>query len=294
MLAFLLLTLLVLVAESRLLGDYWLFAFSKKTKLEVANAPFKSSEGTRIDRGDSTDETLLFDVTAPELEHYDEERRQEMAKLLNARLQSESVTKGKSGSFKVWLSPTSLLVALRVFPMGYRVFVLRRDDDDGGAGAGAGAAGGAGGGDEGIAYNVVDLQRGVGNQRCSITTRISLPTDNAGELKKTPVLKVSLQCVSRGVDAGLKKRLLQAVREAWQGRLERDVGLCAARLSQLQQHKIDSSLADKLRRKAENEKVLNPPKPISPTVRRPGGVGRVNLGGQRKAKNNVRVVRRGG
>lgn len=42
-------------------------------------------------------------------------------------------------------------------------------------------------------------------------------------------------------------------------------------------------------------KVLNPRKPLSPTVRRPGGGGRVNLGEARRSKQTVqRVVRRGG
>jgi len=270
-------------AAGTLLGDYSLWLPSAKAKAQLANTPFKPvKSGTRVGEGsDSLDETVLFDVQVPDFYFYASalasSGKAELTRLLKARLESESVYSGKGGNYKVWLSPSTLLVALRVFPVGYRTFVLRHEEgeeEDGGE----------------LVFSVVDLERGLGSQRCSITTRISLFSDGG-----SPAVKVSLSCLSRKLDAGLRKRLLKAVREAWSERLARDVGLCAARLHQLRAHASESSIAAKSRRKAENDKVLNPPKPISPTVRRPGGGGRVDLGsGRRAARNNVRVVRRGG
>jgi hypothetical protein len=284
-------------SEAALLGDFWLFLPSKYGKQQLARTPFKTSgSGTSVfreeDSSKTKDETLLFDVSVPE-EYKDvvSNGKEEMVKLLLARIQSESVTVGKGGAYKVWLSPTSLVVALRVFPVGYRVFLLRQDEDEEEEEEGSKD-------DEGV-FSVVDLERGTGKQTCKITTRVSLSSPSATTKTISAAaavkVKVSINCVSRRLDAGLKKRLLAAVREAWQERLERDVALCTARLAQLRTHAAAASIAGMERRKAENDKILNPPKPISPTVRRPGGGGRLNLGGERKAKHNVqRVVRRGG
>ena len=239
------------------LGTFWLWSPRGKTKSQLLKTAFAQSDGggTRVAApGDSVDETLLFDVPVPGLELYADaiaSGKEEMRKLLRARLQSESVTSGTGGAYKVWLSPSALLVALRVFPVGYRVFVLRHDedpgvgddgDDEGGEGSGQGL---------GLSFSVVDLERGLGSQRCTIMTKVSL--FSGGSNGGSAPVKVSLHCVSRRLDRGLKKRLLAAVREAWTERLSRDVGLCAARLAQLREHSAESLLAGKERRRVEAE-----------------------------------------
>jgi len=260
-----------------LLGDYSVL-MPNKAKVLMTPGASPSKRGTKaglLDR-DAIDETHTFTVDVPGVEAYNEETSsQELQALLDQRLSSESVSVGNS--YKLWLSKDVCLVALRVFPFGYKTFLLRAEEPNTQAQAG----------EEALQYSVMDVSRGGGTKRCTISTNI--------ELSGLSPVKVSINCVSLKLDKALKKRLLKALQEAWSTRLAADVSLCASRLSQSREHKRLASEALKEKKRVENDKVLNPPKQISPTVRRPGGGGRLNLGAERRSsKTQTRVVRRGG
>lgn len=262
-----------------LLGDYSVL-MPNKAKVLMTPGARPSVRGTKaglLDR-DAIDETHTFTVDVPGVEAYNEETSsQELQALLDQRLSSESVSVGKGNSYKLWLSKDVCLVALRVFPFGYKTFLLRAEEPNTQAQAG----------EEALQYSVMDVSRGGGTKRCTISTNI--------ELSGLSPVKVSINCVSLKLDKALKKRLLKVLQEAWSTRLAADVSLCASRLSQSREHKRLASEALKEKKRVENDKVLNPPKQISPTVRRPGGGGRLNLGAERRSsKTQTRVVRRGG
>jgi len=262
-----------------LLGDYSVL-MPNKAKVLMTPGASSSVRGTKaglLDR-DAIDETHTFTVDVPGVEAYNEETSsQELQALLDQRLSSESVSVGKGNTYKLWLSKDVCLVALRVFPFGYKTFLLRAEEPNTQAQPG----------EEALQYSVMDVSRGGGTKRCTISTNI--------ELSGLSPVKVSINCVSLKLDKALKKRLLKALQEAWSTRLAADVSLCASRLSQSREHKRLASEALKEKKRVENDKVLNPPKQISPTVRRPGGGGRLNLGAERRSsKTQTRVVRRGG
>jgi hypothetical protein len=275
-----LLLLLFPAAAAVLLGDYSVLLPNKAKVLLTPGAPIARGGGrTKVglqDR-DAIDETHTFAVEVPGLEAYDGvTTSQELLALLDQRLSSESVSVGKGGAYKLWLSKDVVLVSLRVFPFGYKTFLLRAEEPNTQAQAGEGV----------LEYSVLDISRGGGSTRCTLTTHIELSGLSP---------KVSINCVSLKLNKALKKRLLKALQEAWSTRLAADVSLCLSRLMQSREHKRLASEAFKEKKRVENDKVLNPPKQISPTVRRPGGGGRLNLGADRRAsKTQTRVVRRGG
>lgn len=278
-----LVTLLLLAlccADSKLLGDFSLF-MPKRAKL--VSTPFSglTLRGTRVDGGDdgSIEETHQFDVIVPNVDTYKKllsSGSGELLKLMMQRLQAESVSGGKGSSYKLWLSSDHCLISLKMFPLGYRTFLLRHNSDEDAAVSIE---------DSGIVCSVIDLDQGLASKACALSIKIKLSEIG---------LKCSLHCRSKHIEKSLKKRLLQALRDAWSDRLRDDLALVTARLLQMREHKVSSNTAEKERRKQANEKVINPLKPISPTVRRPGSGGRVALGSSRKAKQQTKVVRRGG